>query len=389
MNESMPSTSKKSALPYILIVGAVLLVCLCSCAALAGFFVLANSGEEDQVGSEQTTLNNADDTDDTIEEDNEEFIEEESDTAADQSVSDSTLTYTLEQRVRLINTGENPAKPVKLWVALIQDLPPYQIINMQEFDPLEYDIITDEYDNQYALFTINQLDAGEETLITLRYEVELSLVQYDLDDCQGSLPDTDIYPEKYIESDAPEIVALANELSAGKQNACEISRAIYNYVADNMEYSTYNPKDIGALAALEKKAGDCTEFSDLLVALHRAAGIPARMIDGVNCCTVNGYAEGQNKHNWAEVYLPGAGWVQMDPTWGRDPAARDHYFASATFDHFLITRGRNLNTLDNYYYLMFRWWQDEGETQVDFSEEWDILPAEISSTNQVITAQPG
>jgi transglutaminase-like putative cysteine protease len=268
-------------------------------------------------------------------------VEEDNNSAVGDSATDNTLTYDLEQRVRLINTGDYPAKPVKLWVALIQDLPPYQAILSQETEPVQYELITDEYDNPYALFTFNQLNAGEETLVTLRYRVELAQVQADLGDCQGNLPDTDIYPEKYVESDAPEIVDLANELSAGKQNACEISRAIYDYVGDNMEYSTYNPDDLGALAALEKKAGDCTEFSDLLVALHRAAGIPARMIDGVNCCTLNGYAESQNKHNWAEVYLPGSGWVQMDPTWGRDPLARDQYFASATFDHFLISRGRS------------------------------------------------
>jgi hypothetical protein len=371
MDEVLPPAPKKSALPYVLIVGAVLLVCLCCCAALAGFFVLANSGEEDQ--AVPSDLGDAVEELDSAVDELGEALQESAGIDASQPRA---LTYELEQRVRLMNTGENPAKPVKLWVALIQDLPPYQLVQSLETDPLKYEIITDEYDNQYALFTIQQLDAGEEALVTLRYQVELSQVQANMDDCQGSLPDTDIFPEKYVESDAPEIVALANELSAGKQNVCEISRAIYDYVADNMEYTTYNPDDLGALAALEQKKGDCTEFSDLLVALHRAAGIPARMIDGVNCCTINGYDEGQNKHNWAEVYLPGSGWVQMDPTWGRDPAARDQYFASTTFDHFLITRGRNLNTLDNYYYLMFRWWQDEGETQVDFSEEWDILQAE-------------
>ncbi len=244
MDDMLPPAPKKSALPYVLIVGAVVLVCLCCCAALAGFFVLSKASEEDQAVSDQSTMSELDNAVDELSE------------ALQQSTGEDashprTLTYELEQRVRLMNSGENPAKPVKLWVALIQDLPPYQLVHSLQTDPLKYEIITDEYDNQYALFTIQQLNAGEETLVTLRYKVELAQIQANLDDCQGSLPDTDIYPEKYVESDAPKMIELANELSAGRQNACEISRAIYDYVADNMKYTTYNPDDLGALAALE------------------------------------------------------------------------------------------------------------------------------------------
>jgi hypothetical protein len=58
------------------------------------------------------------------------------------------------------------------------------------------------------------------------------------------------------------------------------------------------------------------EFSDLLIALARAQGIPARAAYGY------GYdlklaADKQENHQWVQVWLPDYGWLTIDPTWGQ------------------------------------------------------------------------
>jgi len=63
--------------------------------------------------------------------------------------------------------------------------------------------------------------------------------------------------------------------------------------------------------AIENKVGDCSEFSYLLVALHRAAGIPSRIIEG-NVIDGNRL----QGHGWVEFLSPILGWIQCDPTWG-------------------------------------------------------------------------
>jgi transglutaminase-like putative cysteine protease len=65
---------------------------------------------------------------------------------------------------------------------------------------------------------------------------------------------------------------------------------------------------------LEKRAGVCQDFAHLLVALVRGWGVPARY--------VSGYVEPepeqaeQATHAWAEVMVPGAGWLGFDATHG-------------------------------------------------------------------------
>ncbi len=69
----------------------------------------------------------------------------------------------------------------------------------------------------------------------------------------------------------------------------------------------------------KRKEGYCEHFSSSFVVLMRAAGIPARV--------VTGYAGGYRNpigdywlvlhsraHAWAEVWMPGRGWVRVDPT---------------------------------------------------------------------------
>jgi transglutaminase-like putative cysteine protease len=141
-----------------------------------------------------------------------------------------------------------------------------------------------------------------------------------------------------------------------------------------MTYGGYDPGDVGALEASRRLSGDCSEFSDLMVALSRAAGIPARNLEGVTCCTSGeDYDEGQIKHSWVEVYLPSSGWVPMDPTWGRDLIDRETYFAGITPDHFAVSSGRNQSYLGGYHYYYFTYSYPDESPEVSHSENWSIV----------------
>ncbi len=130
-----------------------------------------------------------------------------------------------------------------------------------------------------------------------------------------------------IQSDAEEIVSLADEIlqdkSTGFAAACKINRWVYSNI--NKQFS---PDISNAVQTLKLKRGDCGEHAALTVALLRAAGIPARIAAGVAYAP---YLEGFGYHAWVEVYI--GEWIQMDPTWGEDIADAAHIMlASGSLD---------------------------------------------------------
>jgi transglutaminase-like putative cysteine protease len=85
------------------------------------------------------------------------------------------------------------------------------------------------------------------------------------------------------------------------------------------------------LDSLASGAGVCQDFAHILLAVVRMRGVPARYVSGYlvprrateagsNFEEVIG---GQASHAWTEVYVPGAGWVGMDPTLGQ-PVGLQH-----------------------------------------------------------------
>ncbi len=70
------------------------------------------------------------------------------------------------------------------------------------------------------------------------------------------------------------------------------------------------------------ETGTCRDFALLMMEAVRALGLAARFVTGylhVPARAHPGEAErqgGGNTHAWLQVYLPGAGWVDFDPTNG-------------------------------------------------------------------------
>ncbi len=69
----------------------------------------------------------------------------------------------------------------------------------------------------------------------------------------------------------------------------------------------------------DTKTGFCEHYASAFTFLMRAAGVPARVVIGYQGGYWNDFAHyllirQSNAHAWSEVWLPGRGWVRVDPT---------------------------------------------------------------------------
>ena len=278
--------------------------------------------------------------------------------------------YIVHQQLMLVNGGPGRPEKQNIWVALIRDFPPYQEVLSTEVSPKDYTLVIDEYGNHYAEFDFSKQPIGTTETIRIDYRVAVNELVYDLSDCNGKLPDDFIQPELHIESANPQIVALASKLSQDKRDICQQVRAFYDYIGDKLVYS-YNNNNWGAQAALGPMGADCTEYSDLLIALSRAQGIPARYFTGLLYLDKGTSAIAKIEHAWPDVYMPAVGWVALDPTLGRPLVNRDKYYAHYTPDHIIVTMGVNPSVLRGSSYWTHLYWPGNS-TKIQVSGEWKI-----------------
>jgi transglutaminase-like putative cysteine protease len=299
--------------------------------------------------------------------------------ASSSAVVVDTVTYDVSQTISLVNDGPEQPEKHNLWVALIGDQMPYQQLLSRTFQPSDYVLVSDEYGNQYAEFDLKDMAPGESAEITIDYEVAVNELRYDLAKCSGDMPDDFVNPELHIESNNPQIMALAKDLAAAQQTVCEQVRAFYDYTGANLVY-TFNGANWGAQAALGKMGADCSEYSSLLIALSRAKGIPARYVEGLLFLDKADRAPADNaeiarqEHAWVEVYFPGTGWAPIDPTLGRSTLTREQHFARYSPNHIIVTNGRSPSTLRGASYWSHLYWPGDSTTIRVENASWSITP---------------
>jgi hypothetical protein len=130
-----------------------------------------------------------------------------------------------------------------------------------------------------------------------------------------------LQPERFIESDAPEIVAEAmaalKQTAGARARAERLTRHVNGLLEKKPTVSLPSAREV-----LRTKIGDCNEHTALYVALARAAGLPARIAVGLTFVHGAFYY-----HAWPEVYVAEgqAGlWLPVDPTLNQFPADATH-----------------------------------------------------------------
>ena len=119
---------------------------------------------------------------------------------------------------------------------------------------------------------------------------------------------------EFINSEHPEIQALATQLKSNLQSDVEIAKACFEYVRDSISHSwDFKIDQITCKASdvLLHKTGYCYAKSHLLAALLRANGIPAGLC--YQRLSITGDGPPYCLHGLNAVYLKEFGWYRVDP----------------------------------------------------------------------------
>ncbi len=129
----------------------------------------------------------------------------------------------------------------------------------------------------------------------------------------------------------PRLTELIQEAEAAANNVVGFARAASNLVHNRFRYEKGATEVHSTVHdALNSGAGVCQDFAHLLLAMLRMRGLPGRYVSGYLVPrreaernadagappsmeeVIGGYAS----HAWAEVFVPGTGWLGLDPTLG-------------------------------------------------------------------------
>jgi transglutaminase-like putative cysteine protease len=184
----------------------------------------------------------------------------------------------------------------------------------------------DPFDNSVAVATFKGSTAE------LRFESTVTLEHFD--STQPEYPiedDAKLYPFRYTDEDfsnleralTPCYASSAvsewvlrfldhSETTPTMQMLTHLTRGIQ----DELKYIRRTEKGVQSPSdTLQRRQGSCRDFAVLMMEGVRSLGIAARFVSGYIFTPDDaGLAGGGATHAWMQAYLPGAGWIDFDPT---------------------------------------------------------------------------
>jgi uncharacterized protein (DUF2126 family) len=134
----------------------------------------------------------------------------------------------------------------------------------------------------------------------------------------------DLEPYRRVDPAGPLLQSFLESLAGKRSGTISLLLDLNRKVRDEIGYVTRLEPGIQTCEeTLQKRSGSCRDSAWLLVQSLRNLGIAARFVSGylIQLAAEEGATEGPKEdsaelHAWAEAFLPGAGWIGMDPTSG-------------------------------------------------------------------------
>ena len=186
----------------------------------------------------------------------------------------------------------------------------------------------DVFDNSIAIATFDgsTTELRFDSVVTLEH-VEITLPDYPLEEYAHT------YPFRYSDDELPNLAravaphypseAVAQWVRqfldpSGPVETMRLLRSITLAIKDELVYTRRSEKGIQSpQETLQRRRGSCRDFAVLMMEATRALGLAARFVSGyifVPNVDSGSAVGGGATHAWMQVYLPGAGWVDFDPT---------------------------------------------------------------------------
>ena len=198
--------------------------------------------------------------------------------------------------------------------------------------PVDAEIIVNS-DNSVDLHALNSVPVVRPGEV---YEVQSSLTNVTISQLRAA---GTVYPdwirERYFDipnTITPRTLELAQEIAADYDNPYDKTAAVTQWLRDNITYSETIPtppqnRDILDWMLFHLQQGFCNYYATAEIILLRSLGIPARIAVGFAQGEVsredNTYTVRQrDAHAWPEVFFPGVGWVEFEPTVNQRPLRR-------------------------------------------------------------------
>ena len=129
-------------------------------------------------------------------------------------------------------------------------------------------------------------------------------------------------------------IQLAHDIvnEAGAANPYDQAKAIETWLRVNIEYNEVIPQPPGGRdpvdwVLFDVRQGYCNYYASAMIMMLRSLGIPARMAAGFAQGTWDPEQQAflvqeRDAHTWVEVYFPGYGWIEFEPTAAQAPLNR-------------------------------------------------------------------
>ncbi|MBS3816200.1 MAG: transglutaminase domain-containing protein [Candidatus Thermoplasmatota archaeon] len=304
--------------------------------------------------------------------------------------------YTMKRTIKIENNDPRESLDYKLTLAV-----PYEIEknNIQTIENTEWNGEPDtiEKNNHEWRQWDRTLASGQSERIEISYDVKTTTVKWDfsgedsgtVEDIPQDIKDRYIKDQWAVDSDRddevddrngdgrddwmiepshPKIERLAEDIVSGEDNIYDKSKAIYDWMNDNIKYEFAEeglPKH--AVWVLNSGTGDCDEQSFLYTSLSRAAGIPAWLELGVL------YDRGGDRwggHGWVRTRFVNdagtkKGWVNIDLV------NDEFFFRSARRFTTWVDDGQEGHLKDYYYF--FSWTSSAGISRPNVDDEYENM----------------